>query len=63
MEFVRKQEYMHVLSKLYMLMNNVVALEQENKRLLKDLQHVSIEKPQQYEELSQWPHQLEATIL
>ena len=40
-----------------------MALEHENQRLLGDLQHVSAEKAQQYEELSQRVHQLEATIL
>ena len=63
MESVSKQEYMRVLSELDMLTNKFVALEQENQRLLGDLQHVSTEKAQQYEELSQRVRQLEATIL
>ena len=63
MESVSKQEYMRVLSELDMLTNKFVALEQENQRLLEDLQHVSTEKAQQYEELSQRVRQLEATIL
>ena len=63
MESVSKQEYMRVLSELDMLTNKFVALEQENQRLLGDLQHVSTEKVQQYEELSQRVRQLEATIL
>jgi hypothetical protein len=52
MESVSKQEYMRVLSELDMLTNQFVALEQENQKLLVDLQHVSIEKAQQHEELS-----------
>ena len=63
MESVSKQEYMRVLSKLDMLTNKFVALEHENQRLFGDLQHVRAEKAQQYEELSQWVHQLEVTIL
>ena len=63
MESVSKQEYMRVLSELDMLTNKFVALEHENQRLIGDLQHVSAEKAQQYEELSQRVHQLEATIL
>ena len=51
MESVRKQEYMRVLSELDMPTNKFVALEQENQRLLGDLQHMSTEKAQQYEEL------------
>ena len=53
MESVSKQEYMRVLSELDMLTNKFVALEHENQRLIGDLQHVSAEKAQQYEELSQ----------
>ena len=41
MESVSKQEYMQVLSELDMLTNKFVALEQENQRLLGDLQQVS----------------------
>mgnify|MGYP000471058964 CR=1 FL=1 len=63
MESLSKQEYMRVLSELDMLMNKFVALEHENQRLLEDLQHVTAEKAQQYEELSQRVRQLEATIL
>ena len=63
MESVSKQEYMRVLSELDMLTTKFVALEQENHRLLGDLQQVSTEKAHQYEELSQRVHQLEATIL
>ena len=46
-----------------MLTNKLVAVEHENQRLLGDLQQVSAEKAQQYEELPQRVHQLEATIL
>ena len=63
MESVSKQEYMRVLSELDMLTNKFVALEHENQRLLGDLQQVSAEKAQQYEELSKRFHQLEQTIL
>ena len=63
MESVSKQEYMRVLSELDMLSTKFVALEQENQRLLGDLQQVSAEKVQQVEELSQRVHQLEATLL
>ena len=63
MESVRKQEYMCVLSELDMFMTKFVALEQENHRLLRELQHLSTEKAQQYEELSKRVHQLEVTIL
>jgi hypothetical protein len=63
MESVSKQEYMRVLSELDMLSTKFVALEQENQRLLGDLQQVTAEKAQQYEELSQRVHQLEATLL
>ena len=42
-----------------MLTNNFVALEQENQKLLVDLQHVSTEKAQQHEELSHRVQQLE----
>jgi hypothetical protein len=40
-----------------------VALEQENQRLLGDLQQVTAEKAQQHEELSQRVHQLEITLM
>ena len=52
MESVRKQEYMRVLSEMDMLTSKFVALEQENLKLLDELQHVSTEKAQQHEELS-----------
>ena len=63
MESISKQEYMRVLSELDMLTTKFVALEQENQRLLGDLQQVSVEKVQQFGELLQWMHQLEATLL
>jgi hypothetical protein len=53
MESFSKQEYMRVLSELDMLTNKFVALEQENQRLLGNLQQVTVEKAQQHEELSQ----------
>ena len=63
MESVIKQEYKRVHSELDMLTNKFVALEHETQRILGYLQHVIAEKAQQYEELSQRVHQLEATIL
>ena len=63
MESISKREYMRILSELDMLLTKFVALEQENQRLLGDLQQVSAEKVQQFEELSQRVHQLEATLL
>jgi hypothetical protein len=59
MESVSKQEYMRVLSELDMLTTKFVALEQENKKLLVDLQHVYTKKTQQNEELSHRVQQLE----
>ena len=43
---VCEQTRMCVLSELDMLTNKFVALEHENQRLLKDLQHVTAEKAQ-----------------
>ena len=63
MESVSKQEYMRVISELDSLSNKFVALEQENQRLLSDLQQVSVEKAQQHDELSKRVHQLEAMVL
>jgi hypothetical protein len=40
METVRKQEYDHILSELYYLAKKFVTLEQENQKLLGDLQQV-----------------------
>ena len=62
MESINKQEYLRVLFELDMLTTKFVALEQENQRLIGDLQHVSTEKTHQYVELSTRVHQLEATI-
>ena len=59
MESVSKQEYMRVLSEMDMLTRKFVALEQENHKLLVELQHVSTEKAQQHEELSRRVQQLE----
>ena len=52
MEAVRKQEYMRVISELDLLTTKFVALEQENHKLLGDLQQVTVEKVQQHDELS-----------
>ena len=62
MESVSKQEYVRVVSELEHLANKFIALEQENQRLLGDLQQVSIEKAQQYDELSTRVLQLETTL-
>ena len=62
MESVSKQEYVRVISELEHLTNKFMALEQENQRLLGDLQQVSIEKAQQYDELSTRVLQLETTL-
>jgi phosphotransferase system IIA component len=40
---INKQEYNHILSKLNSLMTKFVILEQENQKLLGDLQHMSVE--------------------
>ena len=63
METVNKQEYIHILSELDLLTTKFVALEQENQKLLGDLQQVSVEKAQQHEELSKRVQQLEAIVL
>ena len=63
METVSKQEYMRILSELDLLTTKFVALEQENQKLLGDLQQVSVEKAQQHEELSKRVQQLEAVVL
>ena len=62
MESVSKQEYVRVISELEHLTNKFMALEQENQRLLGDLQQVSIQKAQQYDELSTCVLQLETTL-
>ena len=63
MESVSKQEYMRVISELDLLTTKFVALEQENHKLLGDLQQLTVEKAQQHDELSQRVHQLETTLL
>ena len=55
MESISKQEYIQVISELEHLANQFVILEQENERLFRDLQQVSIEKTQQYGSLHQQP--------
>ena len=62
MESVSKQEYMRVLSELDLLSNKFVALEQENQKLLGDLQQVTAEKTHQCDELSERVRQLEAIV-
>jgi hypothetical protein len=63
METVSKQEYDRILSELDLLTTKFVALEQENQKLLGDLQQVSVEKAQQHEELSKRVQQLELVVL
>ena len=53
MAAVTKQEYMRVLGEHERLNTKFMALEQENQRLLGDLQQVNVEKAQQQEELTQ----------
>jgi hypothetical protein len=52
METISKQEYDRILSEPDFLVTKFVALEQENQKLLGDLQQVSVEKAKQHEELS-----------
>ena len=59
MATISEQAYMHVLGYLECLTTNFMAFEQENQRLLGDLQQVNVEKAQQHEELTQKVHQLE----
>ena len=54
---------MRVLSELDLLTHKFVALEQENQRLLGDLQQLSVEKAQQHNELSQRVVQLESALI
>ena len=63
MEPVSRDEYMRVLSELDCLSTKFIALEQENQRLLGDLQQVSAEKVQQHNELSQGVHELELALV
>ena len=62
METVSAQEYQSVFSELQSLKEKFVALEQENHRLLGDLQQTALEK-QQHGELTLRVQQLEATII
>ena len=52
MAFVSTQEYQSILSELQCLKEKFVALDQENKYLLGDLQQITIKKYQQHEELT-----------
>ena len=61
METVSGQEYQSVFSELQSLKEKFVALEQENHRLLGDLQQTALEK--QHRELTLRVQQLEATII
>ena len=63
MEPVSREEYMRVLSELDCLSTKFIALEQENQKLLGDLQQVSAEKVQQHNELSQRVHELELAVI
>ena len=63
MESVSREEYMRVLSELDCLSTKFIALEQQNQRLLGDLQQVSVEKVQQDNELSQRVHELELALV
>ena len=60
METVSAQEYQSVFSELHSLKEKFLALEQENHRLLGDLQQTALEK-QQHGELTLRVQQLEAT--
>ena len=46
-----------------MLTSKFVELDQENRRLIGDVQQVTAEKVQHYAEFSQWVHELENTLL
>ena len=61
METVSAQEYQSVFSELQSLKEKFVALEQENHRLLGDLQKIAVEK--QHGELTLRVQQLEVTIV
>ena len=66
MATVSIEEYQPVFSELHGLKEKFLALEQENERLLGDLQQISLEKPQtqqQHGELVLRVQQLEATIV
>jgi hypothetical protein len=53
------EQHRLVLSELECLKGKFVALEQENQRLLGDLQQVTLEKRQHDEDLAQWIRQYE----
>ena len=65
MAIISAQEYQSVFSELQCLKEKFLALEQENQRLLGDLQQISLEKPQtqQHGEMALRVQQLEATIV
>ena len=63
METVSAQEYQSVFSELQCIKEKFAALEQENHRLLGDLQQIALEKQQQHGELTLRVQQLEATIV
>ena len=62
METVSAPEYQSVFSELQCIKEKFAALEQENHRLLGDLQKIALEK-QQHGELMLRVQQLEATIV
>ena len=51
MKSTNKQQYMHVLFELDRLLSKFVVLKEENKRLIEDLQQLSVEETQQRDEL------------
>ena len=65
MDTVSAEEYQSVFSELHGLKEKFLALEQENQRLLGDLQQIFLEKQQtqQHGELMLRVQQLEATIV
>ena len=62
MEIITKQEYVCILLELELLPTKFVSLEQENQKLLGDLQQVSVEKSQKHEELPKHVQQLEVVL-
>ena len=63
MAMVSAQEYQSVFSELQCLKEKFIVLEQENQRLLGDLQQIALEKQQQHRDLTLRVQQLEATIV
>ena len=63
MATVSTKKYQSVFSELQCLKEKFVALERENKRLLGDFQQITLEKQQQYGELTLHVQQLEVTIV